>query len=176
MQLRRHQFYNVFNTKNFSHIVSIKVASYSACYMTNGDYIKSLFQKPKNGSKVLAAVKNWKLFAFSFNSKKGGCIVILQNVSMYVPLIFHVFQKISLHVSICPNTSYPNFGVKYEVKCVLPRRRRRLEQSASFELYPKPLIFLMIIEAKSSFTPKSVPFGLLGTCEIENFIEKYLMH
>ena len=29
----------------FSHIISFKVASYSACYSTNGDYIRSLLEK-----------------------------------------------------------------------------------------------------------------------------------
>ena len=28
---------------NFSHIISFKVASYSACYLTNGDHIRYLF-------------------------------------------------------------------------------------------------------------------------------------
>ena len=81
---------------NFSQFISFKVASYSACYLTNGDYICSLLEKLTRKNKVNAAVKNWK--CFQFNSNSGSCIVILQNVSMQAPGIFHVFvKKISLH-------------------------------------------------------------------------------
>ena len=42
---------------------------------------------------MIAAVKKWKCFQFSFNSNSGGCIVILQNVFMQAPGIFHVLPE-----------------------------------------------------------------------------------
>ena len=39
-----------------------EVASYSACYLTNGDYISNLFEKLTRENKVIAAVKKWKCF------------------------------------------------------------------------------------------------------------------
>ena len=49
---------------NFSHIVSFKVASHSACYLTNGDYVRYLLGKLTRENKVIAAVKKWKCFQF----------------------------------------------------------------------------------------------------------------
>ena len=74
---------------NFVHIISFKVASYSACYLTNGVYIRYLLEKLTRENKVIAAAKRWKFF-FSFSSNSEGCIVILQNVSMQAPGNFHV--------------------------------------------------------------------------------------
>ena len=48
----------------FSNIVSFKVVSYSACYLTNGDYIRYLLEKLTPENKVLAAVKKWNYFQF----------------------------------------------------------------------------------------------------------------
>ena len=50
---------------NFSsHIISFKVASYSACYLTKGDYIEYLLVKLTRENKVIAVVKEWKCFQF----------------------------------------------------------------------------------------------------------------
>ena len=38
-------------------IISFKVASYSACYLTNGDYIRYLLEKLTRENKVIAVVK-----------------------------------------------------------------------------------------------------------------------
>ena len=51
-------------TQNFSHIINFKVASYSACYLTNGDYIRYLFEKLTRENKVIAGLKKWKCFQF----------------------------------------------------------------------------------------------------------------
>ena len=44
---------------NFSHILNFKVASYSACYLTNGVYIRYLLEKhtSENKVRVIAVVK-----------------------------------------------------------------------------------------------------------------------
>ena len=44
--------------KNFSHIISFEGASYSACYLTNGVYIRYLIEK------VIAAARKWRSFQF----------------------------------------------------------------------------------------------------------------
>ena len=49
---------------NFSHIISFKVASYSACYLTNGVYIRYLLEKLTRESKVIATLKKWNCFQF----------------------------------------------------------------------------------------------------------------
>ena len=49
---------------NFSNIIKFKVASYSACYLTNGDYMKYLFEKLTRENKVIAAVNKMKCFQF----------------------------------------------------------------------------------------------------------------
>ena len=49
---------------NFSHIISFKVASYSACYLTNGDNTRYLLEKVTRENKVIAAVKKWNCFQF----------------------------------------------------------------------------------------------------------------
>ena len=36
---------------NFSHVLSFKVALYSACYLTKGDYIRYLLEKPTRENK-----------------------------------------------------------------------------------------------------------------------------
>ena len=51
---------------NFSHIIGFKVASYTACYLTNGDYIKQVLEKFTRESKVIATMKKWKCFQFQF--------------------------------------------------------------------------------------------------------------
>ena len=48
---------------NASHFISFKEASYSACCLNNGDYIKSLLEKLTRENKVIAAVKKWKFFS-----------------------------------------------------------------------------------------------------------------
>ena len=49
---------------NFCHNISFKVASYSACYLTNGDYIRFFLEKLTRENKVIAAGKKWKCFQF----------------------------------------------------------------------------------------------------------------
>ena len=49
---------------NFTLIINFKVASYSACYLTIGDYIRYLLEKLTRENKVIAAVKKWKCFQF----------------------------------------------------------------------------------------------------------------
>ena len=49
---------------NVSHLISFKVASYSASYLTNGDYIKYLLEKLTRENKVIAAAKKWNCFQF----------------------------------------------------------------------------------------------------------------
>ena len=49
---------------NFGHIISFIVASYSACYLANGDYIRYLHEKLTRENKVIAAAKKWKCFQF----------------------------------------------------------------------------------------------------------------
>ena len=39
----------------FSHIIGFKVASFSACYLTIGDYIRYLLEKHTRENKVIAA-------------------------------------------------------------------------------------------------------------------------
>ena len=68
---------------NLSHIISFKVASYSACYLANGVYARYILEKLTRENKVIAVVKKWK--CFQFNSNSESCIVILQNVSMHGP-------------------------------------------------------------------------------------------
>ena len=53
--------------KNLSHSISFNVASYLACYLTNGDYIRYLLEKLTRENKVIAAVKKCKSFQFQFN-------------------------------------------------------------------------------------------------------------
>ena len=53
---------------NFSHILSFEVASYSECYLTNGDYIRYLLEKLTRENKVIAAVNIW------------NCSVLIQTV------------------------------------------------------------------------------------------------
>ena len=48
--------------ENFGHIKSFSKASYSVCYLTNGDYIRYLLENPKRENKVIAVVKKWKCF------------------------------------------------------------------------------------------------------------------
>ena len=48
----------------FSHIISFKVASYSACCLTSGDYIRYLLEKLTREKEVIAAMKKWKCFLF----------------------------------------------------------------------------------------------------------------
>ena len=49
---------------NSKHIISFKVASYSACYLTNDDCISYLREKLTHGNKVIAAVKKSKSQVF----------------------------------------------------------------------------------------------------------------
>ena len=59
-----HQFSAVSMQVNFSHIISFKVASYSACYFTNSVYLRYLLEKLTRENKVIAVVKKWKCFQF----------------------------------------------------------------------------------------------------------------
>ena len=50
---------------NFSHIIGFRVASNSACNLTNGDYkryTRNLLEKLTLEKKVISAVKKWKRF------------------------------------------------------------------------------------------------------------------
>ena len=49
---------------NFRHIICLKVASNSACYLTNRDYIRFLLEKLTREDKVIAVLKKWKCFQF----------------------------------------------------------------------------------------------------------------
>ena len=51
--------FNNFNAKNFSHNRSFKVASYPACYLTDGDNIRYLLE-----NKFIAELKKWNCFKF----------------------------------------------------------------------------------------------------------------
>ena len=42
---------------NFSHIITFQVASYLACFLTNGDYIRYLQEKLTLENKVIAAMR-----------------------------------------------------------------------------------------------------------------------
>ena len=77
---------------NFSNIISFKVASYLACYLTNGDYKSYLLTRE---NKVTSAMRKLKCFQFYWNS--GSCILILQNSSMSAFSIFYVYQKLGMH-------------------------------------------------------------------------------
>ena len=57
-------FLQVVVSPTTNHIISFKVASYSACYLTNGDYIRYLLKKFTRENKKIAAVKMMKCFYF----------------------------------------------------------------------------------------------------------------
>ena len=83
---------------NFRHIISFKVASYSACYLTNGDYIRYLIEKLTRENKVIAAVKKWKCFQlFQFKKWRLHCnpTKCFHAGSRIFPCLV---KKISLHV------------------------------------------------------------------------------
>ena len=69
---RRSNFESICDLNNFTGIsmqinfvhTSFKVALYSACYLTNGDYIRYVLEKLTRENKVIAAVKKWKCFQF----------------------------------------------------------------------------------------------------------------
>ena len=50
-----HQSYRAFNGNK--QYISFKVVSYSACYLTNGDYITYLLEKLTRENKVIVVVK-----------------------------------------------------------------------------------------------------------------------
>ena len=57
---------------SFSHIISFKVASYSACSLTNGDYIKYFLEKLTHENKVIATLKKWRYSQFFFHIVKAA--------------------------------------------------------------------------------------------------------
>ena len=86
----RHQFYRFKANKRQSNYKVFKVASYSACYLANSDYILTLLEKPTSENKVTAAVK-W--YCCQFNCNSGRCIVILQHFSMRAFRILFVIKN-----------------------------------------------------------------------------------
>ena len=84
---------------NFSHIIRFQVASYSACYLANGDYMRYLLEKLEWENIVIAAVKKWKCFQFQMKYWKLHC-----NHTEIFPCTFVNFpcfvKKSSLNISM----------------------------------------------------------------------------
>ena len=58
--------FTVISMQIVSHRISFKVASLSLCYLTNGHYMRYLFEKLTRENKVIAAVNKWNCFQICF--------------------------------------------------------------------------------------------------------------
>ena len=80
--------------KNLSHIISFKVASYSACYLTNGDCVSYLVEKFTRESS-----EEVEMFSISIEIVKAA-LLSYKMFSCLLSKFSMLWKKIRLHVSM----------------------------------------------------------------------------